>query len=151
MLDFAGIRAEARADAAGAFDAWAALLSEHPGARSLQDLLNDGLPSADAKRVHLLQSAVQAVAKAAATQTHPHFTFSVLLADPVTHFGSSRDAYLQANVDSAFATYAYLTLDGRWCSPDSIDDDTVDHVHAMAAYVDSLPDETVLVSVLCHQ
>jgi hypothetical protein len=94
--------------------------------------------------------ALAAVARAAASQAHPYFTFQVLLADPVTYFAGDREAFARAAEDQAFATHAYLTLDGEWLSPSTRDCSWAEHAHAMAAYVDSLPDDTVLAIVKCH-
>jgi hypothetical protein len=150
MIDFDAIRGEARRYATGAWDAWAALDRAHPGARPRSQFVAQGLPREDAEREHLLQPAIQAVAQAAASQAHPYFTFQVLLADPVTYFAGDREEFAQTAEDQAFATHAYLTLDGEWLSPFTRDCSWAEHAHAMAAYVDSLPDDTVLAIVKCH-
>jgi hypothetical protein len=150
MIDFDAIRGSARRHAADAWDAWAALNHAHPGALPRSHFVAQGMPREESDREHLLQPAIQAVAQAAASQAHPYFTFQVLLADPVTYFGGDRERFAQASEDQAFATHAYLTLDGEWLSPSTVDYSWAEHARAMAAYLDSLPDDTVVAIVRCH-
>ncbi|GAA1819516.1 hypothetical protein GCM10009682_45080 [Luedemannella flava] len=148
-IDFATMRREAAEHAAGTWDAWAAVASAHPPAlpRAHFDATCD---PADAQRLYLLQPAIQEVALAAATQQHPYFTFPVLLADPVAQFSGDRDAFVARAAAVAFATYAYITLDGAWVTQFTDDRGWDAHVLAMTDYLDALPDDTVLAVVKCH-
>ena len=107
------------------------------------------MPREDADREHLLQPAIRQSPQLLPA-AHPYFTFQVLLADPVTYFGGDREEFAQAAEDQAFATHAYLTLDGEWLSPFTLDCSWAEHTRAMAAYLDSVPDDTVLAIVKCH-
>ncbi|MGI5176673.1 hypothetical protein ACQEVZ_10120 [Dactylosporangium sp. CA-152071] len=114
-------------------------------------------PPAGTARTHfteqsefMLQPAIQEVARAAVTQRHRYFTFSVLLADPVTHFGDDRAAFIARASTQAFTTHAYLTLDGQWLTRHTEDRGWGTHVAAMTAYLDTLPDDTLIARVSCH-
>ncbi|MER7540833.1 hypothetical protein ABTX77_39635 [Streptomyces sp. NPDC097704] len=65
--------------------------------------------------------------------------------DPVGWFGEDRDAFVRRDVDAVLPTIALLTLDGRWLSGGSHPDNVY-----FNEYVDSLPDDTILVRVLYH-
>ncbi|MEV4133056.1 hypothetical protein AB0J72_12920 [Dactylosporangium sp. NPDC049742] len=86
LVDFDELRAAAGREAFGAWDAWAKVVRIHPTALPRTHFTEQS--------EFLLQPAIQEVAQAAVTQRHRHFTFSVLLADPVTHFGEARAAFI---------------------------------------------------------
>ncbi|MEU6074037.1 hypothetical protein [Micromonospora sp. NPDC047074] len=149
-VDFDAIRRAAREQAAGAWDAWTEVADAHPGAlpRVHFDELHDD-PD-EAQRAYLLQPAIQEVAQAAATQEHPYFSFSLLLADPVMQFSGEREVFLAQAAAESVATHAYVTIDGRWLSQYTNDRGWDAHVLAMAEYLDSLPDGAVIARVWCH-
>jgi hypothetical protein len=109
IVDFSAIRRVAREHAAGAWDAWAEVARAHPGAlpRAHFDAVYDD--PGEAQQAYLLQPAVQEVAQAAATQQHPYFDFSVLLADPVVQFGGDREVFIARAAAESVATHAYVT------------------------------------------
>jgi hypothetical protein len=150
MVDFDAIRLAAREHAAGAWDAWAKVARAHPGAqpRTHFDAIYD--EPGVAQQAYLLQPAVQEVAQAAATQRHPYFTFSLLLADPVAQFSGERDVFLARNAAESVATHAYVTLDGQWLSQYTSDRGWENHVLDMTDYLDSLPDNIVIARAWCH-
>lgn len=150
VVDFAAMRSASRRHAEGAWAAWAMVLRFSPGAqpRSHFDDLHED--PAEAQSAFLRQPAIQEVALAATTQRHPYFSFSVLLADPVVHFGTDRAAFVARAEAQALATHAYLTLDGQWLSQDTADRGWDTHVAAMTQYLDALPDDVVIARVACH-
>jgi hypothetical protein len=149
-VDFDAIRRAAREHAANTWDAWAEVSAAHPGAlpRSHFDAIFDD--ESDAQRAYLVQPAVQVVAQAAATQQHPYFTFSVLLADPVVQLGGDRADFIARAVASSTTTHAYVTLDGQWLTEYTNDRGSEAHAAAMTEYLDSLPDDVVIARVRCH-
>jgi hypothetical protein len=150
MVDFDSIRGAARQHAAEAWDAWAELANAYPGTLP-RSHFRTRLPSREeADREHLSQPAVQAVAKAAVSQTHPYFTFAVLLADPVTHFAQTCDIHVRRAAEQAFVTHAYLTVDGHWCSELTKSCMWEEHAQAMTEYLESLPEDSVLAVIACH-
>jgi hypothetical protein len=149
-IDFGASRQAAHEYAAGAWNAWAEIAAAHPGALPLAHFEAQGLDRAEAKGEWLSQPAVQAVAQAAATQEHPYFDFSLLLSDPVAVFSGEREDLLYRAAAESFATHAYITLDGQWLTEETGDRGWTAHAIAMAQYLDSLPDETVVVQIMCH-
>ncbi|WP_027343067.1 hypothetical protein [Hamadaea tsunoensis] len=149
-VDFDAMRAEARQYAAGTWDAWAEVSRAHPGAlpRAHFDRLH--ADSGAAQGAYLLQPAVQTVAQAAATQRHPYFSFNLLLADPVTLLGGDREAYVDQAGDQALATYAYVTLEGDWCTEYTAERGWAAHARALAAYLDAAPPDALIARVRCH-
>jgi len=141
-IDFVTLRNRALRHAAGEFDAWAELTAAHPGTRPLSDF--------DGQRDWLAQPAVQAVAAAAATQRHPYFTFSFLLADPVATLADGRDAHLARADVHALSTYAYLTLTGDWLSEETDNRGADHHALALTSYLESVAPDTILARVRCH-
>jgi hypothetical protein len=141
-IDFAAERDRVVRHAAGEFDAWAKLTAAHPGTRPLSDF--------DGQRDWLAQPAVQAVATAAATQRHPYFTFSFLLADPVVALAGGRDAHLARAAAQALSTYVYLTLAGDWLSEDTDNRGADTHALALSSYLKSVTPDTILARVRCH-
>lgn len=141
-IDFAAVRDRAVSYAAGEFDAWADLTAAHPGTRPLSDF--------DGQGDWLAQPAVQAVAAAAATQRHPYFTFSFLLADPVATLADGRDAYLARAAAQALSTYVYITLTGDWLSEQTSNRGADEHALALSSYLDSVAPDTILARVRCH-
>lgn len=83
IVDFAAIRREAREEAAGAWDAWAALASAHPTALPRAHFAASHDDRAVAERAYLRQPAVQECAQAAAAGQHPYFTAFVAYLDSV--------------------------------------------------------------------
>ncbi len=148
MIDFAAMRDRPAAHAAAQWDAWHALAAAHPPAQPLTAFA--GLEPADAQTTHLAQPLVQAFAQLAVTQTHPYFTLSILIADPIAHFGNDRNEFIQRARDHAFATAAYVTLDGAWCGSTAMGFPTDAYVREMNAYLDGVPDDTMLAIVRCH-
>jgi hypothetical protein len=148
IIDFDAMRDRSGARATAAWDAWRALAGEHPPARPLTDFA--GLGPDEAKAAHLRQPLIQAFAQLAVPQTHPHFTVGILLADPIHHFGADRAAFTQRDRDRAFATSAYLDLDGAWHGSTNMGLPMEAYVREMNAYVDSVPDDTILTLVRCH-
>ncbi|MDI6098693.1 hypothetical protein QLQ12_08770 [Actinoplanes sp. NEAU-A12] len=150
IVDFDALRQSSRGHAAGAWDAWAKVVSAYPGTlpRGHFEELHDD--PGKAQRDWILQPAVQEVAQAAATQEHPYFNFSLLNADPVAVFAGGRDRFLARAAAEAIATHAYLTLDGRWLTQYTDDRGWDTHILEMADYLDSLPDEGVIARVWCH-
>ncbi|MET7396840.1 hypothetical protein ABZS66_25490 [Dactylosporangium sp. NPDC005572] len=141
-IDFAAVRDRAVRHAAGEFDAWAKLTAAHPGTRPLSDF--------DGQGDWLAQPAVQAVAIAAATQRHPYFTFSFLLADPVAALAEGRDAYLARAAAQALSTYVYITLTGDWLSEETGNRGADEHALALSSYLESVPPDTILARVRCR-
>jgi hypothetical protein len=141
-IDFAAMRNRAVRHAAGEFDAWTKLTAAHPGTRPLADF--------DGQRDWLAQPAVQAVATAAATQRHPYFTFSFLLADPVATLADGRDAHLARAAAHALSTYAYLTLTGEWLSEETDNRGGDQHALALNSYLESVAPDAILARVRCH-
>ncbi|MER7274672.1 hypothetical protein ABT369_09465 [Dactylosporangium sp. NPDC000244] len=141
-IDFATMRDRAVRHAAGEFDAWAKLTAAHPGTRPRSAF--------DGQGEWLAQPAIQAVATAAATQRHPHFTFSFLLADPVTTLADDRDTYLARAAVRALATYVYITLTGDWLSEATGDRGADEHAQALNSYLESVAPDTILARVRCH-
>jgi hypothetical protein len=141
-IDFVAMRDRAVQHAAGEFDAWAELAAAHPGTRPLSDF--------DSQGDWLAQPAVQAVATAAATQRHPYFTFTFLLADPVATLADGRDAYLTRAAALALSTYVYITLTGDWLSEETSDRGAGEHAQALSSYLDSVAPATILARVRCH-
>jgi hypothetical protein len=150
MIDFDAVVAEERDRAAGSWDAWSAVTARHPQALPLTHFLASTDIEADAKRLHLSQPAVQELTKAAASQEHPYFNFSILLADPVVYYGADRDAFVAQAEAHAVATYAYISLDGRWHDQytDNLSSDA--HAAAMRRYLADLPDDAIIAIVRCH-
>jgi hypothetical protein len=150
IVDFSAIRRVAREHAAGAWDAWAEVAGAYPGAlpRAHFDALHDD--PGEAQQAYLLQPAAREVAQAAATQQHPYFDFSVLLADPVVQFGGDREVFIARGAAESVATHAYVTLDGQWLSEYTGDRGWEVHVLAMTEYLDSVPDSTLVAGVWCH-
>ncbi|GAA1552245.1 hypothetical protein GCM10009827_086210 [Dactylosporangium maewongense] len=142
LVDFDEMRAAAGREASGAWDAWAKVVRTHPPALPRTHFTEQS--------EFMLQPAIQEVAQAAVTQRHRYFTFSVLLADPVTHFGDDRAAFIARASTQAFTTHAYLTLDGQWLTQHTADRGWDTHVAAMTAYLDTLPDDTLITRVSCH-
>ncbi|MFT9671627.1 hypothetical protein ACMZ5F_29730 [Streptomyces rhizosphaericola] len=65
--------------------------------------------------------------------------------DPVQFILPDRDAYVAEQYADVLPTWALLTLDGRW-----IEGGTQEYHAAFNAYLDRLPDATMLVRVLYH-
>lgn len=149
-IDFTAIQRETREHAAGTWDAWAALLREHPTPRPRSHFRPLHADPADAEAAWLAQPAVQAVGAAAATEQHPYFTLSFLLADPVEEMTGDRGTYLELAAAEAFATHAYVTLDGRWLSEYTDDRGWTAHIRDMTAYLDAVPADTVIARAWCH-
>jgi len=104
----------------------------------------------EAQAAYLLQPAVQEVAQAATTQQHPHFTFSLLLADPVATLTGDRDVYLARAMAGCLTTHAYVTLDGQWLCEYTDGRGSEAHMIAFSHYLNSLPDDTLIAHVQCH-
>ncbi|GIF22706.1 hypothetical protein BJ973_003028 [Actinoplanes tereljensis] len=141
-IDFAAERDRAVQHAAGEFDAWAKLTAAHPGTRPMPDF--------DSQGEWLAQPAVQAVATAAATQRHPYFTFSFLLADPVATLADGRHAHVARAAAQALSTYVYITLTGDWLSEETGNRGADQHALALSSYLASVAPDTILARVRCH-
>ncbi|GAA3822540.1 hypothetical protein GCM10022403_065040 [Streptomyces coacervatus] len=151
LLDFDAMRQREahRHDALRA--AWEELTAQHPPARPLTEFVArhesdpDGYSMEDAKRDHLLQPLVQAVAQRAVAGDDPYFGMSFLLNDPVAYFAQEHDEIREAAVRCAVPGFALLTLDGTW-----MDADASGYWERANGCLDSLPAEAVVVDVLCH-
>jgi hypothetical protein len=143
IVDFDAARRAAGQYAAGAWDAWAEVARAHPGTLPRTHFGVD-------QSAYLLQPGIQEIARAAATQQHPYFDFSLLLGDPVAQFGGDRSEFVAWAAAGAVATHAYVTLDGRWLSEYTDDRGWDVHAVAMTDYLDSLPDDTVIACAWCH-
>ncbi|GAA2350331.1 hypothetical protein [Dactylosporangium salmoneum] len=150
IVDFDAMRRGARRHAAGAWDAWAAVVRAHPGALPRAHFEELHADRSAAQQAFMLQPAVQEVAQAAVTQRHPYFDFTVLLADPVAYFGVDRDAFIARAEATSVTTHAYVTLDGQWLSELTDDRGPEAHALAMTEYIGSVPDDTVIARVYCH-
>ena len=113
LLDIPTMAARASAAAAVLWDAWHELVSTHPPAEPLSVILDKyrEYPQAQqfklARAEHLAQPLVQAVAVRAARGEAP-FDTSFLLFDPVEHFASGRQEYLNCAAESVLDTFALL-------------------------------------------
>lgn len=178
LLDLAGMRAISVAEAEATWAVWERFAARHPPAEPLPVIAarygaQPGVPSPAldrARRDHLAQPLVQALAQYAARGGDPHWPNSFLLHDPVADFGCGRREYVERLAAWAIPTYALLTLDGRWTdasgdwpfgvpvpedgdrsgavSADSADTDA--YWRLADAYLRGLPADALMVQVLCH-
>jgi hypothetical protein len=168
LLDLEGMRAISAADAAATWAVWARFSAEHPPAEPLSAFLarygvasNVRSPDMDrAKREHLAQPLVQALAQYAITGGDERYPNSFALEDPVAFFSCGEHDYVERAAAMAVPTFALLTLDGQWTDP--FNASPLGHFHpdeseAAAywrladAYLRGLAEDALIVQLLCHR
>ncbi|WP_033821122.1 hypothetical protein [Kitasatospora sp. MBT63] len=117
-------------------------------------------PPADrAKREHLAQPLVQALAQYAIGGGDRHYPNSYLTQDPVALFACGERDFVERAAATAVPTYALLTLDGQWADPWNVrslgtprpEESEPDAYWRLAdAYLRELPEDALIVQLLCH-
>jgi hypothetical protein len=149
LLDFDAMRRRSMAGHDALLAAWHELAAEHPPARPLAVFVArheadpDGYSMADAKRDHLAQPSVQALAQRAVAGD-PHFGTWLLVTDPVAYFAQEHEAERLETARYAVPGRALVTLEGAWT-----DAETDGYWEQANSYVDGLDAEAVVVVVLC--
>jgi hypothetical protein len=147
LLDFEELRAPAAADAAERYDNWTSLVVGLPPAqpwshfRDLHERNKDDYPIEQARADYRSQNRVRI---ADTTGLFPASKCAV------SHFGVSREQYIQRAVEQSAPAFAYLDLDGTWHSPDDSEEEEGDFYRRINHDLDRLSPDTVLVVVDCH-
>lgn len=167
LLDLEGMRAISAASAAATWAVWARFSAEHPPAEPLSAFLvrygvasNVRSPGMDrAKREHLAQPLVQALAQYAIAGGDRHYPNSLALEDPVALFSCGEHDYVERAAAMAVPTFALLTLDGQWTSPWNAsplghfrpgESEAAAYWRLADAYLRGLAEDVLLVQLLCH-
>ncbi|MHA6759044.1 hypothetical protein [Streptacidiphilus sp. PAMC 29251] len=167
LLDLDGMRAISAADAEATWVVWARLAAEHPPAEPLSAFLsrhgataNDRSPQADlAKRDHLAQPLVQALAQYAISGEDKHYPNMFATMDPVAQFACGREKYVERTAVFAVPTAVLLTLDGQWTATWNArplgefrpgESEASAYWRLADAYLRGLDDDVLIVQLLCH-
>ncbi|MEV4556350.1 hypothetical protein AB0K51_05040 [Kitasatospora sp. NPDC049285] len=167
LLDLDAMRALHAASAAATWAVWARFAAEHPPAEPLSAILaRHGVTSwgasperEAARREHLAQPLVQALAQYAVTGGDPHYPNSLVTQDPVALFAGEEREFVDRQAAVAVPTYALLTLDGQWADPANPaplgpvlpgESEAAAYWRLADAYLRGLPEDVLLVQVLCH-
>ncbi|MFF9017512.1 hypothetical protein ACF09C_31710 [Streptomyces sp. NPDC014870] len=136
LLDLDTGRFAAAREAADAWDAWQAFASTFPPSLPYAHFAR--MPEARAVEAFEAQPVIRAVRLDPGREERFGF-------DPVAWFGEDRPDFAARAAADVLPTFALLTVDGRWVEGSS-------HAHHVRfnAYLDGLPDDTVLVRVLYH-
>lgn len=167
LLDLEGMRAISAAGAAATWKVWARFSAEHPAAEPLSVFfarygVAPGTPSPEldrARREHLAQPLVQALAQYAVAGRDAHYPDSLAAQDPVALFACGENEYVEQAAVTAVPTIALLTLDGQWAdawNASSLGEFRPGESEAEAywrladAYIRALPEDALIVQLLCH-
>ncbi|WP_327066576.1 hypothetical protein [Kitasatospora sp. NBC_01302] len=167
LLDLDGMRAISAADAAATWAVWARFAAQHPPAEPRSAFLARYGVDAEAaspdleraKREHLAQPLVQALAQYAVTGGDEHYPNSFVMHDPVALFSGTEQEYVERAAAVAVPTTALLTLDGQWADqwnarplgevrPEESEGGA--YWRLADAYLRGLPEDALLVQLLCH-
>ncbi|MFJ9775158.1 hypothetical protein ACIRVF_28575 [Kitasatospora sp. NPDC101157] len=108
---------------------------------------------------HPAQPLVQALAQYTVTGQDEHYPSSLAAQDPVALFACGEDEYMERAAVTAVPTVALLTLDGQWADAWNASslgefrpgESEVDAYRRLAdAYIRGLPEDVLVVQLLCH-
>ncbi|MGY0231377.1 hypothetical protein [Longispora urticae] len=140
-----------------AFADWERAVADHPPARPwawFQDRHEADprrYPLEQARIDHREQPLNQALADHTVTSRYPNVGMWCLGSDPVAYFACGGQQQFDLAADYAVATWALLTTDGTWIDGDQDDQGTGDaHLRSVAAYLEALDDDVLMIQVLCH-
>ncbi|GIG59929.1 hypothetical protein Lfu02_43010 [Longispora fulva] len=169
LLDLDGTRDRAVSGARAEWEAecedWRRAVADHPPARPWawfeERHRADPVryPLERARIDHQDQPLNQSLAHFSVTGRYPHLGIWALGSDPVAHFSRGGQHFLDAVAASAIATWAVLTVDGTWIDGDQsgpLDDIAVvpeagnAHLRRVAAYIEALDDDVLVIQLLCH-
>jgi hypothetical protein len=167
LFDVEGMRAIEAASATATWSVWARFSAEHPVAEPLSAFCGrygatPGVPSPElerAKRDHLTQPLVQALAQYAITSGDPSYPNSFVMQDPVALFACGKQEYVERAAALALPTHALLTVDGQWADPWNAsplgpippDESKAEAYWRLAdAYLRGLNKDQLIMQVRCH-
>lgn len=161
LLDLEKLRADKENEAALEYDKYKEFSADYPAARPWSTYVDEFADLPNGKDKWAVRDRVREVYNAqpliAALNAHPNYRFAFECL--VEKFSVERGDYLAAARRDAVPGFALLTLDGQWVAPGKmgmfgVSDDTpegrAEFKDWANTYIDSLPEDTLLVAVDLH-